>query len=353
MNANLQKYLKYKSKYLDLKNELMGGRNNAELNGGFTMQEMEEEERLQRQEVAERAAATRIQSLARGKADRVQAAARKTAASDESERKDTLFGRVGKMGQSIFKSRLPSPPRESRASAPHATGRDRAYNEGIAASRAATSSTGTFDSAQHRALAASRGRSGAATTSREPERAAASREPERAAASREPERYDRGAYYHERDAASREPERYDRGAYYHERDAQERVGDTGAASVRTNELSEYEKSKQKRLQYIMSQSNDNRSQTIQKVTQLHNHLANDMKNIEKDMKNSKWYTETMTEKQNDKKYQSYFNDFIMFINEQVNKLSMYPDKFKDLIESLRNSHSQNSQIISYLKKYQL
>ena len=334
MNANLQKYLKYKSKYLDLKNELMGGRNNAELNGGFTMQEMEEEERLQRQEVAERAAATRIQSLARGKADRVQAAARKTAASDESERKDTLFGRVGKMGQSIFKSRLPSPPRESRASAPHATGRDRAYNEGIAASRAATSSTGTFDSAQHRALAASRGRSGAATTSREPERAAASREPERA-------------------AASREPERYDRGAYYHERDAQERVGDTGAASVRTNELSEYEKSKQKRLQYIMSQSNDNRSQTIQKVTQLHNHLANDMKNIEKDMKNSKWYTETMTEKQNDKKYQSYFNDFIMFINEQVNKLSMYPDKFKDLIESLRNSHSQNSQIISYLKKYQL
>ena len=34
MNANLQKYLKYKSKYLDLKNELMGGKNYAELNGG-------------------------------------------------------------------------------------------------------------------------------------------------------------------------------------------------------------------------------------------------------------------------------------------------------------------------------
>jgi hypothetical protein len=51
MNANLQKYLKYKSKYLDLKNELMGGKNYAELNGGGLKEIQEIEEKLKLLEI--------------------------------------------------------------------------------------------------------------------------------------------------------------------------------------------------------------------------------------------------------------------------------------------------------------
>jgi hypothetical protein len=396
MNANLQKYLKYKSKYLDLKNELMGGKNYAELNGGgLTEKQMQDarylskirtEEADERLKNLEREYDRSISSrgndyFRRAKETEREEAAERAREEERSKREGRTAVRINDiegitqsrtLPTSIYRGSVPLPrsnalgPVGQYDNAPLQFDAQRGdspeksfFNKGVVAVTKFLSPRRADSPSKADSL--SRAASDAARRSPSESQRSLQQAPE--TRQRDDNTYRtartirRGSLGEQQASEKRDASRERRQDQYDDaNEAGARIGarsrypelnpELNPESMRIIEL--YKQNRQKLLDNInkrRSGVDSNKSQMFKSVTQITTMLEKNMSEIEKEIEQEKWFSGLLKK---DKHYEDHLNSLIMFINREQINAYINIDNFFNLIEFLKEKYNGDDKIISFL-----
>jgi hypothetical protein len=400
MNANLQKYLKYKSKYLDLKNELMGGKNYAELNGGGDIEDLnyykEELVRAQKRQNLRRNSddynkdEINIEQIKTQIKNLELKLATENADADDKLVQSAALGRFKGMTQGrVLEQHNPRPgslPISSKRlgaqnafgplgqfdDAPEASLRfdpirgesplrsmwDRAKNTvGKALSPRKAISPSKDDSSLRAATGVRRrspggsqqqASSGIRSTGQRDDRTAITLG-QSSLGELQPQTLQRSQYQSRE--RKQEPSHLLYQDDYDPNVAGSRIGSRSRSPELDQEskriLEVHKQNKQKLLDKINKRSGvDSRSQMLQSVTQVTNMLEKDFHEIENEIKQEDWFSGLKLI--NNKNYENHLDSLKMFINKQRKNAYINIDKFFKLIDFLKEQYKNNNEIISFL-----
>jgi hypothetical protein len=382
MNANLQKYLKYKSKYLDLKNELMGGKNYTELNGGGDIEDIELKiNELKREketaksfeeldDINEQITNLEAQKKKLEKERRLKLASAAEGRATKGSLKGITQSRT--FPTSIYRGSAPLPrsnalgPVGQYDNAPLRFDAQRGDSPKKSFLNKGLDAVTNFLS-HHRAVSPSKADSlsradrGAARHSPSESQRSLQQAPE--TRQRDDNTYRtastirRGSLGEQQASQTRNASRERRQESYDDaNEAGARIGarsrypelnpELNPESMRIIEL--HEQNRQKLLDNInkrRSGVDSNKSQMFKSVRQITTLLEKNMSEIEKEIEQEKWFSGLLKK---DKHYEDHLNSLIMFINREQINAYINIDNFFKLIEFLKEKYNGDDKIISFL-----